>query len=148
MNYIFVLLAIAAGACISLQAAANASLRTNLQDARWATFFSICGTIATAVIVMLAVRPTVPSAAAMRAAPWWNWIGGPLGALIVLSGAALTPRLGAAAFIASVVGGQLLCSILLDNFGAMQLPQQPITATRFLGAAMVFGGVLLVTLRR
>ncbi|HYE30131.1 MAG TPA: DMT family transporter, partial [Methylomirabilota bacterium] len=47
MNYIFVFLAIAAGACISLQAAANASLRTHLQDARWATFFSICGTIAT-----------------------------------------------------------------------------------------------------
>ena len=148
MNYVLVLLAIAAGASISLQAAANASLRTNLQDARWATFFSIIGTMATALIFMLAIRPTLPSAVAMRGAPWWNWIGGPLGALIVLSGAALTPRLGAAAFIASVVGGQLLCSILLDHFGSMNLPQQPITATRFIGAAMVFGGVLLVTLKR
>jgi len=148
MNYVFAFLAIAAGACISFQAAANASLRTNLQDARWATFFSICGTIATAAIVMLVIRPAIPSAAALRGAPWWNWIGGPLGALIVLSGAALTPRLGAAAFIASVVGGQLLCSILLDHFGAMDLPQQTLTPTRLLGAAMVFGGVLLVTLRR
>src|ERR1051325_6106230 len=104
-----------AGACISIQAAANASLRTNLNDARWATFFSICGTIITGIIVMLIIRPAPPTAAAMRSAPWWNWIGGPLGALIVLFGAALTPRLGAAAFIAAIVAGQLASSILLDQ---------------------------------
>ena len=80
----------------------------------------------------------------MRAAPWWNWIGGPLGALIVLSGAALAPRLGAAAFIASVVAGQLLCSLLLDHFGLMNLPQQALTSGRLIGAALVFAGVLLV----
>jgi transporter family-2 protein len=148
MNYVFVLLAIAAGACISLQAAANASLRTYLQDARWATFFSICGTIVTAVIVMLIIRPAMPTVAAFRAAPWWTWIGGPLGALIVLSGTALTPRLGAASFIAAVVGGQLLCSMLLDHFGALNLPQQSLTANRLLGIAMVFGGVVLVTMRK
>ena len=29
----------------------------------------------------------------IRSTPWWNWIGGPLGALIVLAGAVLTGRL-------------------------------------------------------
>lgn len=148
MNYAFVLLAVAAGACISLQSAANGSFRTNLNDARWATFLSICGTIVTAAVVMLAIRPALPTAAAFRSAPWWNWIGGPLGALIVLAGAALTPRLGAASFIAAVVGGQLLCSVFLDHFGAMNLPQQSLTGPRLLGVVMVFGGVLLVTLRK
>src|SRR3954463_3886327 len=100
MDVIALFLATVAGACISIQAAANASLRMNLNDARWATFFSICGTIVTGIIVMIALRPTFPSTAAIRAAPWWNWIGGPLGAAIVLAGAALTPKLGAAAFIA------------------------------------------------
>jgi transporter family-2 protein len=102
----------------------------------------------TALVVMLAIRPSLPSAAAMRAAPWWNWIGGPLGALIVLSGAALTPKMGAAAFIASVVGGQLICSLLLDHFALMNLPQQGFSMSRLIGAAMVFAGVLLVTQRR
>ncbi|MFM7290021.1 MAG: DMT family transporter, partial [Planctomycetia bacterium] len=41
-----------------------------------------------------------PPVAALRAKPWWNWIGGPLGALIVLAGAAIAPKLGAATFIA------------------------------------------------
>ena len=144
MDTVWILLATGAGACIALQAAANGSLRTNLADARYAAFFSICGTILTAVIVMLAIRPSPPTLATMRTAPWWNWIGGPLGALIVLSGAALAPRLGAAAFIASVVAGQLLCSLLLDHFGLMNLPQQALTSGRLIGAALVFAGVLLV----
>lgn len=145
MYLIFLFLATAAGAAISIQAAANSSLRAHLSDVRWATFFSITGTIITAAIVMLFIRPTFPTSAALRSTPWWNWIGGPLGALIVLSGAALTPKLGAAAFIAAVVGGQLICSVLMDHNAWMDLPRNPITVTRALGVALVFTGVLLVT---
>ena len=144
MDTVWILLAAGAGCCIALQAAANGSLRTNLGDPRYATLFSICGTIVTVVVVMLVLRPSPPSAAAMRGAPWWNWIGGPLGALIVLAGAALAPKLGAAAFIAAVVAGQLICSLVLDHFGLMNLPQQGLTAGRMIGAVMVFAGVLLV----
>ena len=144
MDTVWILLAAAAGACIAIQAAANGALRTNLNDPRYAAFFSICGTIATAVIVMLALRPSPPSAAAIRTAPWWNWIGGPLGALVVLAGAALAPKLGAAAFIAAFVAGQLICSLLLDHVGFMNLPQQSLTAGRLLGGLFVFAGVLLV----
>lgn len=147
MDLTALFLAIAAGVCISVQAAANASLRTNLGDARWATFFSVSGTIITAVVVMLLLRPPLPNGAAMRAAPWWNWIGGPLGAMIVLAGAALTPRLGAGAFIAAVVAGQLGSSVLMDHFGSMNLTQQPITFARAAGAALIILGVVLVTRR-
>ena len=55
MNILWILLASVAGACIALQAAANGSLRANLGDSRYAAFFSICGTFATAVLVVLAV---------------------------------------------------------------------------------------------
>ncbi|MFM9195073.1 MAG: DMT family transporter [Planctomycetia bacterium] len=144
MDSIWILSAATAGGCIALQAAANGSLRTNLDDPRYAAFFSICGTIMTAVLVMLVLRPSPPPVAALRATPWWNWIGGPLGALIVLAGAAIAPKLGAATFIAAVVAGQLVCSLLLDHFGLMDLPRQGLTAGRILGAALVFGGVLLV----
>jgi bacterial/archaeal transporter family-2 protein len=147
MDVVWILLASLAGACIAVQAAANGSLRTNLGDPRYAAFFSICGTIVTAVVVMLAIRPSFPPAAAIRSAPWWNWIGGPLGAAIVLAGAALTPRLGAAAFIAAVVGGQLACSLVIDQFGLLDVPRQPLTAGRLLGVGLVFAGVMLVKVR-
>lgn len=144
---VWLLLAAGAGGCIALQAAANASLRGHLADARYAAFFSICGTIVTAATFMLLLRPPLPGAAAVRAAPWWNWIGGPLGALIVLAGATLAPRLGAAAFIAAVVGGQLACSVILDHFGLMDLPRQPLSLPRAAGLLLVFAGVLLVKFR-
>ncbi len=144
MPFIWIMLAAAAGAAIALQAAANGSLRTNLGDARYAAFFSICGTMIMAAVAMLVIRPPFPAATALRAAPWWNWIGGPLGASIVLAGAVLTPRLGAAAFIAAVVAGQVVCSLGLDHFGAMGVPEQPLTAGRALGAAMIVAGMLLV----
>src|SRR5688500_3595191 len=147
MYFVFLFFAMLAGAAISIQAAANGSLRANLNDVRWATFFSITGTIVTAVVVMLFLRPAFPSATALRSAPWWNWIGGPLGAAIVLSGAALTPKLGAAAFIAAIVAGQLASSILLDHFAWMDLARQPVTLSRAVGVALVFVGVLLVTRR-
>ena len=137
-------LAAAAGGCIALQAAANGALKQQLGDGRFAAFFSICGTILTASLFMLAIRPAPPPLSALRAAPWWTWIGGPLGAVIVLAGATLTPRIGAAAFITAVVGGQVICSLLLDHYGLMNVPEQGITASRILGGLMVFAGVLLV----
>jgi transporter family-2 protein len=137
-------LAAAAGGCIAMQAAANGALKQQLGDGRYAAFFSICGTILTAVVFMLALRPAPPAAAALRGAPWWNWIGGPLGAVIVLAGATLLPKIGAAAFITAVIGGQVICSLVLDHYGLMHVPQQGVTAGRLLGGMMVFAGVLLV----
>ena len=52
--------------------------------------------------------------------------------------------MGAAAFIATFVAGQLICSLLLDHVGFMNLPQQSLTAGRLLGGLFVFAGVLLV----
>jgi transporter family-2 protein len=141
---IFALLAVGAGACIAMQASANGKFRENLKSPEYAAFFSICGTFLTAVTVMLLLRPAPPSAAALRETQWWNWIGGPLGALIVLAGAALTRELGAALFIALVVGGQLLCSLVLDHYALLGLNEQPVTAGRLLGAALVVAGVLCI----
>lgn len=145
---VFALLAMGAGACIALQASANGKFRQNLGDhpqfALWAMYFSIIGTILTASAVMLIVRPPMPSAEALRQTEWWNWIGGPLGALIVLAGAALTQQLGAAAFIALVVGGQLLCSLFLDHYALLGLAEQSVTPGRLLGALLVVAGVLCI----
>lgn len=147
---VYALLAAAAGVCIALQASANGKLRQNLTGTpeyagpAWASFFSICGTILCATLAMAILRPPPPSREAIQATTWWNWIGGPLGALIVLAGATLTSRLGAAAFIALVVGGQLLCSVVLDHFGLMGLPVTPINGWKVLGVALVIGGVVCI----
>jgi transporter family-2 protein len=141
---IFALLAMGAGCCIALQASANAKFRQNIDNPLFASYFSICGTILTATFAMLLIRPTLPAMAALRETSWWNWIGGPLGMLIVLAGATLTRELGAAFFIALVVGGQLLCSLCLDHFALMGLDQKVMTPGRVLGAILVVAGVACI----
>jgi bacterial/archaeal transporter family-2 protein len=141
---IFMLLAAAAGACIALQAAANARFRQNLDSQWYAAFFSICGTILVACLFMLITRPTLPTSVQLRSTQWWNWIGGPLGALIVLAGASLSRELGAAVFISLVVAGQLVCSVLLDHFALMGLQAVTISAGRVLGVLLVVAGVVCI----
>ena len=107
--------AAAAWACIALQASANGTFRRNLGDPWYPAFFSICGTFVTAITVMLLLRPPTPSAESLRSTQWWNW-----------------------------VGGQLVCSVLLDHFALMGLPEQSITPGRVAGVALVVAGVMCI----
>ena len=143
---IYAMLAIGTGVCLAVQSAANGKFREHLGSPLWAAFFSICGTIICATIAMIVLRPPVPSAEALKSTSWWFWIGGPMGALIVLAGAALTPRMGVASFLAFLIGGQMICSAALDHFGAMGLTPRPITPIRFFGLLFVLGGAVMVWL--
>jgi transporter family-2 protein len=138
------MLAACAGVCIALQAAANGRLRGQIQSPEWTAFFSICGTITCATLAMLILRPPAPSMADVKNTEWWNWIGGPLGALIVLAGAVLTPKLGGAAFLAFVIAGQLLAGATLDHYGLMGIAERAMSAPRILGAVLVVVGAILI----
>jgi bacterial/archaeal transporter family-2 protein len=141
---IYLFCAALTGCCIALQATVNGRFRQNLDNPTFAVFFSICGTILCALIALLVIRPPVPTLEQFRATSWWNWIGGPLGALIVLSGAMLTPKIGAAPFISAVVAGQLILSMLIDHFGWLEMPVQSITWGRLMGVVMILCGAVCV----
>lgn len=61
MDLFWLMLAVGAGGCIAVQAAANGSLRANIGSVWYAAFYSICGTILTAGLFMLFARPTAPA---------------------------------------------------------------------------------------
>src|SRR5215469_2730639 len=82
-----------------------------------------------------------PASAALA----WTWLGGLLGAYYVIWTVIAGPRLGAATLLALVVLGQLSCSLLVDHFGWLGFPLHPLSVTRLAGAALLFGGVLLIT---
>ncbi len=132
------------GAAIALQAAANGRLGKSLGDPAWAAILSLCGSFTATVLLVLVFRPTPPAWGAFRATEWWNWIGGPLGVVVVASGAILAPRLGATLFIALVVAGQLVCSLALDHFALVGLTEARLTVGRLVGALLVVAGVVCV----
>jgi bacterial/archaeal transporter family-2 protein len=140
------LLAVGAGVSIVVQQVLNANLRGALNSAAWSGFVSyLVGTICMALLA-LSLRDGVPSASVAARLPWWAWSGGLFGAIFVALAIFLVPQLGAAAFFALLIAGQMLGSIVFDHFGLLGVPVHPVSAIRVVGAALLVGGVVLIRL--
>lgn len=144
MSLVFVLLAVAAGCLVPLQAGINASLRLSLNNPLLAaiTNFVVGLTILSGFAAI--ARTPLPSAAQITNVPWWCWIGGSMGATLVLSGVFLSHRLGAATFVAAIILGQLAASVLLDHFGLVGYQQNTIGAQRLFGLSLLVAGVYFI----
>lgn len=141
------ILAIAAiiigGALTAMQGPTNARLAQAVASPVNAALVSFAvGTLA--LLAIAAALRTTPDVAAMRALPAWAWLGGLYGAVFVVAAAYAVPRLGVATTITLIVAGQLLLSLMLDHFGALGVPRQPMTLSRLAGVGLVIAGVLLV----
>lgn len=147
MHSLLYLLAFAAGVVLTVQVGANSTLRGAVGKPVMAALISFAVGSAALLVFLLLTRTPWPDRAHLSAAPAWAWIGGLLGAFYVVSTIMVGPRLGAAALLALIVLGQLLTSLLVDNFGWLGFPEQPLTLLRVLGALLLFGGVLLIVHR-
>jgi bacterial/archaeal transporter family-2 protein len=141
---LLLLLALGAGVLLPVQAGVNAQLRSGLGSPLAAALVSfVVGTAGLATIAVV-LRTPLPIRSAWAATPWWQWTGGLLGAVYVVAAIVLAPRLGAATLVAAVVAGQMMTSLVLDQYGLVGFPVHPISLLRLLGAALVIGGVILI----
>ena len=141
---VLVLLAFLLGVLLPVQAGINAQLRLTLGEPLSAALASfLVGTAGLAIGAVLARAP-LPLGTAWAQSPWWHWVGGLIGAVYVAGAIVLAPRLGAATLIAAVVAGQMITSLVLDQFGWVGFPVHEVTPVRLLGAVLIIGGVVLV----
>jgi transporter family-2 protein len=144
MVWVYILISLLAGALMPLQAGVNAQL------SRWVGGTPAAALVSFAVgaLGLLAycamLRTQAPAWGSLADAPWWVWAGGLFGAVFVTAAATLAPRLGAATFISLSIAGQMLVSILLDQFGLVGFAARPATPMRMLGALLLVAGVLLI----
>jgi len=142
----FALCAAGAGVSFVVQQAVNAELRASLDSAAWAGFVSYLGGTLCMLAMALVLRDALPGGAAAARTHWWDWTGGLFGAIYIAISILLVPRLGTASFVALLVAGQMLSSLIFDHYGAFGVPQHPADGVRLLGAALLVGGVVLVRL--
>ncbi|GAB3060194.1 DMT family transporter [Micromonospora schwarzwaldensis] len=103
------------------------------------------------VLVGLAVVPSMRSGlAALRRAglPWWSYLGGVGGAVIVLTAPVVVPVLGVAVFTIAQVAGGSLGGLAVDRAGLAAAGRLPLTAPRVAGALLGIGAVALAQLGR
>jgi transporter family-2 protein len=72
------------------------------------------------------------------------WTAGILGAFYVAAVIILAPKLGTALTFSLIVAGQMIISIIFDNYGLLGLPIKQINWQRLLGVAFLITGVLLI----
>jgi bacterial/archaeal transporter family-2 protein len=144
MALVYLLLAVGAGSLIPIQAGINASLRTALEHPLLAAITNFMVGLTLLTTFAVATRVPLPTAAQITRAPWWCWIGGSMGAVLVLSGVLLSHRLGAATFVACIILGQLLASVLLDHFALVGFPQHSMNFPRVLGLLLLMAGVYVL----
>jgi len=137
-----VLITAAAGGLIALQAPINAILGRATGSLAAALVSFGVGTIALAVIVVLAGQGGGIGGVA-DVAPVYL-IGGLLGAVYVTCALITVKSVGAGGVAAATITGQLTASVALDRLGAFGLEQAPLSASRIAGVVLLLAGTFLV----
>jgi transporter family-2 protein len=132
-----------AGMFIAVQAPTNALLARGVGSPVNAALVSfLIGSVALAAVALaFGVRP---GAGAVRALPWYAWIGGFYGAVFVAVAAFAAPRMGVTYFLMVAIAGQLVMALLLDRLGAFGVPRVEVSSMRILGVLFVLAGAFLV----
>ena len=142
--YFLLPLSVLVGFSFASQAGINSQLRIALSNPIQAAFISfLIGTIVLGVIALVQ-GDTWFKPNSLTLIPWWAWLGGFLGAFNIAISVFLAPKLGAMVLAISIVFGQMMASLVLDQNGWLGYPKIEITPNRILGALFVVIGLVLV----
>lgn len=144
MNYFYLALTVFVGIALPFQVAMNNQIRESLGHPLWGalTNFAV-GMLALGSVAAL-MRVPLPTADLLAKAPAWAWFGGIIGQLYILSAILAGPKLGSATFFAIIITGQLLSSLILDHFGVLGFPHNPMNFWRVAGVFLLLVGAILV----
>jgi len=122
------------GALLAVQPLLNARVAGAAGHPIYGAMFSVAVSSLTMLVTAFGIS---------RERPWF-WLGGVIGAFVVLAALIATPRLGAATTVMLFIGGQLACSLLLDQYGLLGVPVHPLDLPRLLGVLCLVAGVVLI----
>lgn len=130
-----------AGLLIVVQSVMNrsaaAALPSRFAATWWSFHLGVCACVVIAACEAGAIGTPAPAPALFSSAPWWMFIGGALGVVIVFSSIAVTQSLGSQAYFTLFVAGQLAASCAIDGGGWLGAPLRPVGGLRAAGVALV-----------
>ncbi|EHU2500210.1 DMT family transporter [Acinetobacter baumannii] len=135
MIILMILLAVIGGALLSVQAAINGQLGAKVGVFRSAFLTFSVGALITALIIFY-FEPK--QALTLLDVPKWQLLGAMCGVPYIVIMVLAVQRIGAAVATVAVIFGQLLMSILIDNFGWFDNETLPFSLYR-LGALICLG---------
>ncbi|SER82522.1 transporter family-2 protein [Propionibacterium cyclohexanicum] len=135
------------GGLSAMQTAINGRLGVVLHSALHAALISFAvGTAALLLVVVVGRQWPRATTGRLGSGPWWMWLGGLLGALVVAGNAWLVPHLGTGLTVMVVLLGQMGGSILIDSLGLLGTPRRPLSPARIAGLVTMVVGVVIIKL--
>ncbi|MDR7330120.1 DMT family transporter [Corynebacterium guangdongense] len=136
----FVFLAVFAGFLLPVQTSVNSRLRATVGTPLAASTISFAVGTASLASLALAVDGTLrPDVGGL---PWWMFLGGAFGVVVLTANIILLPRLGALATAILPIVGQVTMGLLIDAFGWFRSPVVELSVIRVTGAVLVLAGAL------
>lgn len=141
-----------AGMLSPMQSAVNGQVGQQLGDGNASAVISFGSGLVVMAIVILARKSTrqqfssIPKKVASRSLPWWNWLAGCCGAMVVFSEGASASVLGVATFQTTLISGMVILGLVCDRLGIGVAIKQPFNFPRVLGALLAIVATVLVVL--
>ncbi len=138
---VVLLIGLMGGAAAALQGPLAAILGRHVGIGGSIFIVHLVGTIAAAVLLLV---PGFSDMASWRGIPWYAFLPGLLGILLVGTVTFCVPRIGAASTITLMIVGQLTVGALIDHYGFLMDEVRVFDGSRMLGVAVVMVGTWLV----
>ncbi len=139
----YLVLALAAGIAVTIQAPINAELGRHTGPITAAVV-----SFAVGLVILVAVAAVVGQLGGISRTSEVRWpylLGGLIGAFFVTTALLAVPKIGAGSFTAAAVSGQLVMAVIVDRFGWLGVPQQDLSPARIVGVGLLLAGVWLVS---
>ncbi|MEZ5944285.1 MAG: DMT family transporter [Planctomycetaceae bacterium] len=145
MKTALLMLVAALAACvIPVQSVVNGRLGVLTDNRLLAAFISFVGGTLILGLLMVTTSKGIPSLPAGTSIPWYLCTGGLLGAVFVTAVLSLVPQIGTAKVLAAAIVGQLIMSLIVDHFGLLNVPKDPVTLKKIFGCLLLVLGTVLI----
>lgn len=146
-SLLVILIVTIAGTLAGMQIPINSLLSSRIGSLEGAFVVHLVGTVfagAGLLLFSLGAASSSGGLAAWRNAPWYAFLGGVFGVLLVTALNFATPKLGVSATIVIFLVAQLIVGAIIGHFGWLETPVKPIDLAKLIGFALLIAGAWLV----
>ncbi|MBL3716450.1 hypothetical protein GHK52_06465 [Lactococcus garvieae] len=136
--------AIISGSFMAIQQAINGHLGLLLQRPIQASFISFFIGLIAILLVTLLIERRLITKVELRQIKKWNMLGGIWGAFFVLGSVLAVPKIGAGLSIMMALLGQILGSMLVQQFGWWRSGTYPIRMIQVVGLGLMLVGIVCI----
>lgn len=133
---IYILISVAAGVSVVVARTINSNLANRIGTFQGTFFNYVVGLIFSGIFLMISREALGMSAVTLKSIPWWAYLGGATGVVVVGLSNYITPKISAFYLTLLLFLGQLLVGIVIDYFTLGQ-----VSAGKLIGGLLVLGGL-------